>query len=60
MPRRVSLPGADELFRTTGGTALQSSTPQSDRQRANGEAPGGSPRVPGPSREGDADRKSVV
>ncbi|AUH43775.1 hypothetical protein [Streptomyces sp. CMB-StM0423] len=51
----MSLPGADELFRTTGGTALQSSTPQSDRQRANGEAPGGSPRVPGPSREGDAE-----
>ncbi|MFC5907400.1 hypothetical protein ACFP3V_09220, partial [Streptacidiphilus monticola] len=22
MPRRVTLPGADELFRTTGGTAL--------------------------------------
>ncbi|WBB60174.1 hypothetical protein O7599_32375 [Streptomyces sp. WMMC500] len=55
MPRRVSLPGADELFRTTGGTALQSSTPQSDRQRANGEAPGGSPRVPAPSREGDSE-----
>lgn len=28
MSRRVSLPGADELFRTTGGTALQSSTPR--------------------------------
>lgn len=55
MPRRVSLPGADELFRTTGGTALQSSTPQADRQRANGEAPGGSPRVPAPSREGDSE-----
>ncbi|WSA37000.1 hypothetical protein OG946_06180 [Streptomyces sp. NBC_01808] len=55
MPRRVSLPGADELFRTTGGTALQSSTPQSDRQRANGEAPGGSPRVPAPGREADAE-----
>ncbi|MQY13150.1 hypothetical protein SRB5_32930 [Streptomyces sp. RB5] len=27
MSRRVSLPGADELFRTTGGMALQSSTP---------------------------------
>ncbi|MEO3850036.1 hypothetical protein ABGB09_20795 [Streptomyces sp. B8F3] len=51
----MSLPGADELFRTTGGTALQSSTPQSDRQRANGEAPGGGPRVPAPSREGDAE-----
>jgi len=28
VPRRVSLPGADELFRTTGGAALQSSTPR--------------------------------
>ncbi|MEF9882101.1 hypothetical protein [Streptomyces sp. P9-A4] len=28
MSRRVSLPGADELFRTTGGTALQSSAPR--------------------------------
>ncbi len=55
MPRRVSLPGADELFRTTGGTALQSSTPQSDRQRANGEATGGTPRVPAPSRESDSE-----
>ncbi|MDB1089123.1 hypothetical protein PJ985_16295 [Streptomyces sp. ACA25] len=27
MPRRVSLPAADELFRTTGGAAVQSSTP---------------------------------
>ncbi len=35
MPRRVSLPGADELFRTTGGMALQPSTP---RQHNNGEA----------------------
>jgi hypothetical protein len=35
--RRVSLPGADELFRTTGGRALQPSTP---RQHANGEAAG--------------------
>ncbi|MEU1626644.1 hypothetical protein ABZ746_15210 [Streptomyces sp. NPDC020096] len=36
MPRRVSLPGADELFRTTGGMALQSSTP---RQHSNGDSP---------------------
>ncbi|PWI41796.1 hypothetical protein [Streptomyces sp. ICBB 8177] len=35
MPRRVSLPGADELFRTTGGMALSASTP---RQHGNGEA----------------------
>ncbi|WP_330292021.1 hypothetical protein [Streptomyces sp. NBC_00576] len=45
MSRRVSLPGADELFRTTGGMALQSSTP---RRQANGEA-----RVPGPAGESD-------
>ncbi|MFE1437527.1 hypothetical protein [Streptomyces sp. NPDC058739] len=46
MSRRVSLPGADELFRTTGGTALQPSTP---RRQAGGEA-----RVPPPAGEGDA------
>ncbi|MEV4335258.1 hypothetical protein AB0K02_32980 [Streptomyces sp. NPDC049597] len=45
MSRRVSLPGADELFRTTGGTALQASTP---RRQANGE-----PRVPAPAGESD-------
>jgi hypothetical protein len=43
--RRVSLPGADELFRTTGGMALQPSTP---RRPANGEA-----RVPAPAGERD-------
>ncbi|WP_128436932.1 hypothetical protein [Streptomyces cyaneus] len=46
MSRRVSLPGADELFRTTGGTALQPSTP---RRPANGEV-----RVPAPAGESDA------
>ncbi|WP_369238787.1 hypothetical protein AB5J56_35115 [Streptomyces sp. R21] len=46
MSRRVSLPGADELFRTTGGMALQASSP---RRQANGEA-----RVPGPAGESDA------
>ncbi|MEU5158214.1 hypothetical protein AB0G74_01165 [Streptomyces sp. NPDC020875] len=45
MSRRVSLPGADELFRTTGGTALQPSSP---RRAANGE-----PRVPAPAGESD-------
>ncbi|MDX3754499.1 hypothetical protein ACFY1B_14230 [Streptomyces mirabilis] len=45
MSRRVSLPGADELFRTTGGMALQSSTPS---RRTNGEA-----RVPAPAGESD-------
>ncbi|MEV5510086.1 hypothetical protein [Streptomyces orinoci] len=43
MSRRVSLPGADELFRTTGGVGLQSSSP---RKKVNGEAPA---RVPGPA-----------
>ncbi|MER6038789.1 hypothetical protein ABT133_33585 [Streptomyces sp. NPDC001835] len=45
MSRRVSLPGADELFRTTGGMALQPSTP---RRGASGEA-----RVPAPAGESD-------
>ncbi|MFE0105362.1 hypothetical protein [Streptomyces sp. NPDC059009] len=45
MSRRVSLPGADELFRTTGGMALQASSP---RRQANGEA-----RVPAPAGESD-------
>ncbi|MEV6650738.1 hypothetical protein [Streptomyces sp. NPDC051219] len=41
----MSLPGADELFRTTGGMALQSSSP---RRGVNGEA-----RVPAPAGESD-------
>ncbi|QDQ16209.1 hypothetical protein FH965_09215 [Streptomyces spectabilis] len=41
----MSLPGADELFRTTGGMALQASTP---RRQTNGEA-----RVPAPAGESD-------
>lgn len=45
MSRRVSLPGADELFRTTGGMALQSSSP---RRPGNGES-----RVPEPAGESD-------
>lgn len=44
MSRRVSLPGADELFRTTGGMGLQSSSPAERRRKANGEA-----RVPAPA-----------
>ncbi|MFI0818328.1 hypothetical protein ACH4TX_17735 [Streptomyces sp. NPDC021098] len=49
MSRRVSLPGADELFRTTGGMGLQSSSPASGRRQANGETP----RVPAPATESD-------
>ncbi|MEU3470537.1 hypothetical protein ABZ716_21805 [Streptomyces sp. NPDC006687] len=45
MSRRVSLPGADELFRTTGGMALQSSSPASPTAAA---APaGGTARATG-------------
>ncbi|MFE9846808.1 hypothetical protein [Streptomyces goshikiensis] len=56
MSRRVSLPGADELFRTTGGMALQSSSPRRDEPAAGEQGPGqaagraepavGSPRRP--------------
>ncbi|MCX5383285.1 hypothetical protein [Streptomyces sp. NBC_00083] len=45
MSRRVSLPGADELFRTTGGMALSPSAP---RRGTNGEA-----RVPAPAGESE-------
>ncbi|WP_259370913.1 MULTISPECIES: hypothetical protein [Streptomyces] len=60
MPRRVSLPGADELFRTTGGTALQppsrgadggGGTPQSSGGR---ERPEERPRPPFPAEGRDA------
>jgi hypothetical protein len=56
VPRRVSLPGADELFRTTGGAALQAPAP---RQRTSGEdkaaAPGDQRLRPVPDgRDGQA------
>ncbi|SEB66759.1 hypothetical protein [Streptomyces melanosporofaciens] len=53
MSRRVSLPGADELFRTTGGMGLQSSAPASGRRQANGEGP----RVPPPATDPDAEAR---
>lgn len=59
MSRRVSLPGADELFRTTGGMGLQSSSPgaSSSAQRrkatANGSGGGSGARVPAPGGEAD-------
>ncbi|WP_329313128.1 hypothetical protein OG723_10045 [Streptomyces sp. NBC_01278] len=37
MSRRVSLPGADELFRTTGGMALQASSPRRGPEESPGE-----------------------
>ncbi|MEE4546210.1 hypothetical protein V2S66_30110 [Streptomyces sp. V4-01] len=54
MPRRVSLPGADELFRTTGGAALQAPQP---RQHTGGEtqsAAQGDQRLRPVPDEGDA------
>ncbi|GGU85294.1 hypothetical protein GCM10010211_59220 [Streptomyces albospinus] len=51
MSRRVSLPGADELFRTTGGVGLQPSAP---RRSANGAPAGEAPRVPAPAGESDS------
>ncbi len=58
MPRRVSLPAADELFRTTGGSAVQPSAP-SQQNHSNGEEPSGkeapgSARVPAPGGGPDA------
>ncbi|MEU2026866.1 hypothetical protein ABZ565_32725 [Streptomyces sp. NPDC016469] len=44
----MSLPGADELFRTTGGMGLQSSSPAERRRKANGEA-----RIPAPAGENE-------
>ncbi len=54
MSRRVSLPGADELFRTTGGSGLQSPAPRkTGGPAAAGGGPGAAvngdaPRVPAP------------
>jgi hypothetical protein len=45
VPRRVSLPGADELFRTTGGAALQAPQPR-QRTATNGEAQQAAPADP--------------
>ncbi|WP_405510539.1 hypothetical protein OG323_30405 [Streptomyces cyaneofuscatus] len=51
----MSLPGADELFRTTGGgMGLQSSSPADRRRKANGE-----PRVPAPAGESDPSGRSA-
>ncbi|MET9514232.1 hypothetical protein [Streptomyces sp. NPDC002994] len=51
----MSLPGADELFRTTGGMALQSSSPRRPPSPANPASPAnGEARVPGPAGESDS------
>ncbi|MFI0264304.1 hypothetical protein ACH4OW_35535 [Streptomyces sp. NPDC017056] len=59
MSRRVSLPGADELFRTTGGSGLQSPAPRKTNgsAAANGGSPlhGEPPRVPAPGGEPEAE-----
>jgi hypothetical protein len=62
VPRRVSLPAADELFRTTGGSAVQPSAP-AHQNHSNGEEPSGrsapsATRVPGPAGEADPDGTS--
>ncbi|MET9425683.1 hypothetical protein ABZY06_34130 [Streptomyces sp. NPDC006540] len=65
MSRRVSLPGADELFRTTGGMALQSSSP---RKQGNPNTPNnaqntsnanGEPRVPAQGEAEETGAESV-
>ncbi|MFF5335698.1 hypothetical protein [Streptomyces sp. NPDC013181] len=45
----MSLPGADELFRTTGGMGLQASSPAERRRKANA----AEARVPAPAGEND-------
>ncbi|MFD6231273.1 hypothetical protein ACFWFZ_31075 [Streptomyces sp. NPDC060232] len=58
MSRRVSLPGADELFRTTGGMALQSSSPRRGAEEApaaeHSATPAGGTAGGGRSREAEA------
>ncbi|MFI0941827.1 hypothetical protein [Streptomyces sp. NPDC021020] len=54
MPRRVTLPGADELFRTTGGAALQAPQPrqQPQQQHSGGEAQGDTRQRPAQEQAG--------
>ncbi|MEU3778273.1 hypothetical protein AB0F11_34745 [Streptomyces sp. NPDC032472] len=54
MSRRVSLPGADELFRTTGGMALQSSSPRRSGEDAGAAALPEQPAGSSASAEGTA------
>lgn len=55
MPRRVSLPGADELFRTTGGMALQASARQH-----NGEGQTAERLRPVPAQAGESDSAAAA
>ncbi|MFF5976384.1 hypothetical protein ACFY7C_33240 [Streptomyces sp. NPDC012769] len=62
MSRRVSLPGADELFRTTGGTALQASSPRRTVPSPAGEsdsAAGAGAEGPGTSEHAAADSEAA-
>ncbi|MCP3760553.1 hypothetical protein ACFRJ1_13320 [Streptomyces sp. NPDC056773] len=54
MSRRVSLPGADELFRTTGGMALTSSSPNPARGVEHAAAAAEGTAGEGRSREAEA------
>lgn len=56
MPRRVSLPGADELFRTTGGVSLTSAprSPETGQARENREAAAREARETRDGQPGDA------
>ncbi|MFD8326786.1 hypothetical protein [Streptomyces lydicus] len=49
----MSLPGADELFRTTGGVGLQPSSPRRTANGAAAAANGEAPRVPAPAGEAE-------
>ena len=72
MPRRVSLPGADELFRTTGGMSLTPAPRSSESARSSEASEGRSAEAGAAEPEGEhasgekaaqaaaPDRKSVV
>ncbi|MEU9862305.1 hypothetical protein AB0D99_15695 [Streptomyces sp. NPDC047971] len=64
----MSLPGADELFRTTGGMALQSSSPrgrvpapagESDTEAAEGSGPSPAPASPAASASATAEHSAA-
>ncbi|MFJ5553050.1 hypothetical protein [Streptomyces sp. NPDC093225] len=59
MSRRVSLPGADELFRTTGGMALQASSPRRQADPVHEDA-AADDAAEGRAREGETAVTAVV